>query len=174
MPANTQQLEIINGWKEIANYLGKSVRTVQRYERVLGLPVRRPARKSIASVIATKVELDAWIAAAPVREQFQLTTAAVDNTSLVNEFRLKTERLYQLGLKNQQLQEELVSSVKLLLQNIHLTALQSHQLNQVPSKSRFHVLTFDPKGNGDFTYRRPWARSDRRFRLKILRAGVLK
>ena len=138
MPANTRRLEVINGWKEIANYLGKSVRTVQRYERVLGLPVRRPARKSIASVIATKVELDAWIAAAPVREQFQLTTAAVDNTSLVNEFRLKTERLYQLGLKNQQLQEELVSSVKLLLQNIHLTALQSHQLNQVPSKSRAH------------------------------------
>jgi len=57
-PANTQRLEIINGWKEIANYLGKGVRTVQRYERVLGLPVRRAARKSITSVIATKVELD--------------------------------------------------------------------------------------------------------------------
>ena len=136
-PANTQRLEIINGWKEIANYLGKGVRTVQRYERVLGLPVRRAARKSITSVIATKVELDAWIAAAPVREQSQLTTAAVDNTSLVNDFMLNTERLYRLGLKNQELRKELASSVKLLRQNIiHLTALESDQLNQVPSKSR--------------------------------------
>src|SRR5215472_10617372 len=103
MGQKAARLEILNGWKEIASYLGKAVRTVQRYERVLGLPVRRPGGKSIASVIATKVELDAWVVAAPVREQFQLTTAAVDNTSLGNEFRLNTERLYQLGLKSQEL-----------------------------------------------------------------------
>ena len=27
------QVAIISGWKDIANYLGKGVRTVQRYER---------------------------------------------------------------------------------------------------------------------------------------------
>ena len=31
----------LNGWKEIAAYLGKSVRSVQRWEATLGLPVRR-------------------------------------------------------------------------------------------------------------------------------------
>ena len=35
------QLEILTGWNEIANYLGMGVRTVQRYERELGLPIRR-------------------------------------------------------------------------------------------------------------------------------------
>ncbi len=31
---------VLNSWKEIACYLGRGVRTVQRYERDLGLPVR--------------------------------------------------------------------------------------------------------------------------------------
>jgi hypothetical protein len=59
--------EILSGWKEIANYLRKGVRTVQRYERELQLPIRRPANKSTGSVVATKSELDGWIAAIPSR-----------------------------------------------------------------------------------------------------------
>jgi hypothetical protein len=64
MPA---QLEIFSGWKEIASYLRKGVRTVQRYERDLRLPIHRPAGESAGSVIATKAELDSWVAASPVR-----------------------------------------------------------------------------------------------------------
>ena len=30
MPTNTQQMEILNGWKEIANYMGRGVRSLQR------------------------------------------------------------------------------------------------------------------------------------------------
>lgn len=52
---------ILSGWKDIANYMGKGVRTVQRYERELGLPVRRPSGRPKASVLITKTELDAWI-----------------------------------------------------------------------------------------------------------------
>jgi hypothetical protein len=64
MPARP---EIFSGWKEIANYLAKGVRTVQRYERELNLPIHRPAGKSAGAVIATKAELDAWVTASPVR-----------------------------------------------------------------------------------------------------------
>src|SRR5262252_146292 len=32
--------EIMSGWKDIANYLGKGVRTLQRYEREGALPVK--------------------------------------------------------------------------------------------------------------------------------------
>ena len=31
----------LNGWKEIAVFLGKGVRTVQRWERDHGLPIHR-------------------------------------------------------------------------------------------------------------------------------------
>jgi hypothetical protein len=61
------RLEIFSGWKDIANYLRRGVRTVQRYERQLGLPIHRPAGKSTGAVIATKAELDGWVAAGPTR-----------------------------------------------------------------------------------------------------------
>jgi hypothetical protein len=53
--------EILSGWKDIANYMGKGVRTVQRYERELGLPVRRPNGRAKGSVLITKTELEVWI-----------------------------------------------------------------------------------------------------------------
>ena len=44
---STVSTSILSGWKEIANHLGKGVRTVQRYELELALPVRR-VRESFA------------------------------------------------------------------------------------------------------------------------------
>ena len=51
----------LTSWKEIAEYLGKAVRTVQRWERTLGLPVRRPKPTLRGVVIAIPDELDAWV-----------------------------------------------------------------------------------------------------------------
>lgn len=58
---------ILSGWKDIANYLGKGVRTVQRYEGDLQLPVRRPAGRARGSVVATKEEIDSWVTDSPIR-----------------------------------------------------------------------------------------------------------
>jgi hypothetical protein len=70
--ANPEPPQFLSGWKEIANYLRKSTRTVQRYEHQIGLPVRRPVRKPRGAVIATKAELDGWVKASPIREVFGL------------------------------------------------------------------------------------------------------
>jgi hypothetical protein len=60
----------LDSWKEIAAYLKRGVRTVQRWERVAGLPVRRigPER---GAVYAFRSELDAWwlTQAADVRQE---------------------------------------------------------------------------------------------------------
>jgi len=48
----------LDSWKEIAVYLKRGVRTVQRWERISGLPVRRLDGQG--SVFAYKTELDAW------------------------------------------------------------------------------------------------------------------
>lgn len=53
--------EMLNSWKEIAVYLGRGIRTVQRWEIDLGLPVRRPRGKPRSAVIALKAELDSWL-----------------------------------------------------------------------------------------------------------------
>jgi PAS domain S-box-containing protein len=54
------RLTTLNSWKEIADYLARSVRTVQRWEARFGLPVRHRAGKR-TSVFAIQAELDSWL-----------------------------------------------------------------------------------------------------------------
>lgn len=59
----------LNSWKEIAAYMGRGIRTVQRYETTLGLPIRRAAGRERCAVLALSDELDAWLQARPMRTQ---------------------------------------------------------------------------------------------------------
>ena len=52
--------ERLDSWKEIATYLNRGERTVQRWEREEGLPVHRLTHQKQGSVFAYKEELDAW------------------------------------------------------------------------------------------------------------------
>ncbi len=56
-----RRLGLLTSWKEIANFLGKGVRTVQRWEATLGLPVIRPSDSRSGIVMAQPAELEAWI-----------------------------------------------------------------------------------------------------------------
>src|SRR6267378_6988965 len=47
-------------WKEIAAYLGREVRTVQRWENPEGLPVHRHEHLKKSTVYAYASELDEW------------------------------------------------------------------------------------------------------------------
>lgn len=59
------QDEVLNSWKEIAQYLERGVRTVQRWETDLALPVRRPRGKKRSAVIAMRCDLDDWLNSCP-------------------------------------------------------------------------------------------------------------
>ena len=48
----------INGWKEIAAHFGKAVRTVQRWEAELSLPVHRLKTGRGDTIYAFAAELD--------------------------------------------------------------------------------------------------------------------
>ena len=50
----------LDSWKEIAAYLRREVRTVQRWEKSSGLPVHRLQIGKQGPVYAYKAELDAW------------------------------------------------------------------------------------------------------------------
>jgi hypothetical protein len=58
--ANAASL-ILNSWKEIAAYLGRGVRTAQRWERELHLPVRRIGKGKRSPVYSTAAELNFWM-----------------------------------------------------------------------------------------------------------------
>ena len=66
---------VLNSWKEIAEYMGRGVRTVQRYERELRLPVHRPAGKSRSAVIAFPDEIERWMRETPLSSSTNSNTA---------------------------------------------------------------------------------------------------
>src|SRR5436305_12165237 len=53
----------LQGWKEIAGELDRSVRTVQRWEQKLGLPVHKLGDTNGSPVFAFKDELHSWFLA---------------------------------------------------------------------------------------------------------------
>jgi Tol biopolymer transport system component len=50
----------LESWKEIAAYLKRDIRTVQRWEKREGLPVHRHLHEKLGTVYAFPVELDQW------------------------------------------------------------------------------------------------------------------
>jgi CheY-like chemotaxis protein len=50
----------LQSWKEVAAYVGRGVRTVQRWEE-LGMPVHRPGNGARATVFALVAEVDEWM-----------------------------------------------------------------------------------------------------------------
>lgn len=111
---------IFSGWKEIANYLGKGVRTIQRYESQMGLPVRRPAGRSRAAVLATKAELDAWVSASPIREMYSIKYIRNDagNRNPDKGINAGLKQMHALRSEMLELRHELTSSLHSLSKNL--------------------------------------------------------
>jgi hypothetical protein len=51
---------VLASWKDIATYVGRGVRTVQRWESALDLPVRRSGALRKSAVVAFTDEIDSW------------------------------------------------------------------------------------------------------------------
>jgi phage terminase Nu1 subunit (DNA packaging protein) len=107
---------LLNSWKEIAEYVGRGVRTVQRWERELGLPVRRPRSHLRSPVIAIPSEIDEWLrrggshgcvkngrnqaTAELVRNAQELTANLQITQQRATELRNKLERILALRRKS--------------------------------------------------------------------------
>jgi hypothetical protein len=109
---------ILSGWKDIANYLGKGIRTVQRYEGELRLPVRRPAGRSRGSVVATKEEIDSWIAASPIRERSKAGVTDTGPVLSVETMKKRIEEMVQLRNEMRELRVGLHDSLSVLSESL--------------------------------------------------------
>ena len=67
MSGGIDDMELLSGWKEIAEHLHLGVRTAQRWER-LGLPVRRVSDSPCSPVVAIPDELELWARTRNVKE----------------------------------------------------------------------------------------------------------
>jgi len=81
VPAET---DVLSSWKEIASYLGRGVRTAQRWEAELQMPVHRPWGKDHSAVIAMKSEIDQWIRSCS-REKRERQLAAARATRVASD-----------------------------------------------------------------------------------------
>jgi len=59
----TDPVDRLDSWKEIAAYLRRDIRTVQRWEKKEGLPVHRHQHHSLGSIYAYRKELAEWFGA---------------------------------------------------------------------------------------------------------------
>ena len=55
-----KEADLLESWKEIAEYLGRDIKTCQRWEIKLGLPIHRLEGSPRSRVFAYRHELDAW------------------------------------------------------------------------------------------------------------------
>jgi hypothetical protein len=133
---DTAQQDVLSGWKDIARYLGKGIRTVQRYERELSLPVRRFSGYRSGSVMATKSDLDSWVRlSATAQESFNRTTWAVQKY-LSSEIAKGLRDREKLHAQMMALRKELRASVRNIRESVlnlrrQLNETRRHQDNIV-------------------------------------------
>jgi hypothetical protein len=116
--------ELLNSWKEIAAYLDRGVRTVQRWERELHLPVRRIGSGKRSPVCATVKELNFWISttgAARARQQPQtiraprLTGKTIEDAhSLLSTAHMLAQAIAENSVRQRQQAEILQARIKQL------------------------------------------------------------
>lgn len=111
---------VLNSWKEIASYVGRGVRTVQRWEADLGMPVRRPRAKSRSAVLAMSDEIDAWLRSAPTGDLN--SSASVARLNNLEAFRRAIAEHSSLRDQCHQLRAENMQSLATLMQKLHALA----------------------------------------------------
>jgi hypothetical protein len=97
---------VLTSWKEISSYVGRGVRTVQRWESEFGFPIRRIKPGTKSGVLAIPAEIDAWIQA----QQFpdgQLDSVESERAALFRTMRELRSENRELRSENRHLQRQL-------------------------------------------------------------------
>ncbi|WP_058187834.1 LpqB family beta-propeller domain-containing protein [Terracidiphilus gabretensis] len=76
-PSERLPEDLLDSWKEIAEYLSRDVTTVQRWEKREGMPVHRHVHDRMGSVYASRAELDAWMRSRKLRAAQEIGNSAI-------------------------------------------------------------------------------------------------
>jgi hypothetical protein len=110
---------VLNSWKEIATYLGRGVRTVQRWEAELHLPVHRPRGKTRSAVVAFRQELDEWLQCTPSHgDSKEIGSALLD---IAHDMQALARQLFaSANFQTQSEREKLVEAAGTIVQRLNL------------------------------------------------------
>ena len=127
----SEQSTALTSWKEIARYLGKGVRTVQRWEQEFGLPVRRPIGASHKSaVLLYREDIDIWMAtrfSARSLESVETSEEHPPQNSARSALRESMRQASELRLTHHALTIQLADSIRLLAERCDRLTTQSRQ-----------------------------------------------
>jgi predicted DNA-binding transcriptional regulator AlpA len=70
---------VLRSWKDIAHFVGASVKTVQRWERTQDFPIRRVTPNKGSVVFALQEEIDGWLRSRNLHLQTALTNTLLRN-----------------------------------------------------------------------------------------------
>jgi predicted DNA-binding transcriptional regulator AlpA len=132
-----EESTVLSSWKDIALYLGKGVRTVQRWERQLGLPVRRPLGASQKSaVLLYRSDVDAWLGTRFSARPLQNNETALANSGLARStLRERIRQARELRTTQQVLTEQIQESIRQLTERCDLLTTQTRQKPWFPASS---------------------------------------
>jgi hypothetical protein len=139
--------QILNGWKEISNHLERGVRTAQRWEAQLDMPVHRPALKDRSAVVAFSDELDRWLSrASPDARDHEVTVLYQENNENLlrvhDNMRTLARHSLELASQTRALQEQLRRSLE--MQRNRIAARTRARAAAAPIGSMGSILTFQP------------------------------
>ena len=145
-----EQSTVLSSWKDIAKYLGKGVRTVQRWEQHLGLPVRRPIGASQKSaVLLHREDVDAWLVtrfAARGAEMQPLARVCNSAGSVRAELRENLQKARELTDTQLALTQQIAESIRLLNERCQLLTTRN---NQSPWRSTTYAAVGWPVNGAD-------------------------
>jgi hypothetical protein len=145
VPRHDLKAPILNSWKEIATYLGRGVRTVQRYEHEFHLPVRRVGTKSRKSVVALSHDLDVWLKCSTVQRYEPPVSRRSGNLSAVAN---SIARSQELRDRSARLRAEHATAISILMQSL------SEIVRQIAVVTGSPATSFSPSSESESTARK--------------------
>jgi len=138
---------MVTSWKNIAAYLDRGVRTVQRWERTLGLPVHRMRGGQLAPVFAYEHEIDRWLHQASAGPEQPSASIRISRTPLdrqpqwltrfYDELRQSVSELERAVASNGFVRSENVTEALLAIQRLVQTALAHDRAAQIQRRCRY-------------------------------------
>jgi hypothetical protein len=98
---------VLNSWKEIAEYVGRGVRTLQRWEQFYSFPVHRPAGNHKSAVFAVPTEVDEWLRTRPMHMQNENTASAGASEQVQSELATLRTMVKDLATRIERVEHEL-------------------------------------------------------------------
>lgn len=164
MARKSEKEDKLDTWQEIAKYLDVSIRTCQRYEKEIGLPVKRKKKLKKSRVHASKRELDEWFEknsekiADLKNDSLQGNATLIENNSLQEKETVIEDKSSQaiecLQEKNNRFRKYYVGIPIILIAIIVFFILINQQTSQ-PADFRIlnsELIVLDEKGNELWRY----------------------